>query len=128
MIFYILTLAIVVKLYLLANYFSKREKKNCFTEGNFDAALKYAIWKQQTSNPGTVSVGRYWVEVSPEEELLFKKGDEHYTVFKVNREDGIVIMAVKHRESMKWKAENAFCELLKMAIFHTDVPKEDLPL
>jgi hypothetical protein len=125
MIFYILSVVILLKIYFLTRYFSRRKGKNCFTPENFDKVLEYTKWKQRTSKIGKVLVDEYRVEVSPEEEILFKKdNDKHYTLFKINREDGIILLAIKHQTFLQRKAHNAFCELLERALFHPVVPKE----
>ncbi len=124
MIFYIISIGIVLKVYFLTRYFYRKQKKNCFSPENFDKTLEYTKWKQKTSKIGKVLVGSYRVEVSPEDELLYKNDETLYTVFKVTREEGIVILAVKHRNSLVQKSNNAFCELLQRALTHPIVQKE----
>ena len=125
MIFYILAIVILLKIYFLTLYFSRRKEQNCFTPENFDKVLEYTKWKQRTSKIGKVLVDEYCVEVSPEDEILFRKdNDEHYTLFKINRDEGIILLAVKQPDALKRNANNAFCELLGRAIFHPVNPKE----
>ncbi len=126
MFFYILSIVIVVKIYFLSHYFSRRVKNRvCFSPDNFDKLLVYTQWKQATSKIGKVLVKGYRVEVSPENEILFKLEEDNYTVFKVSRVEGIVLLAVKHRASLTRKANNAFCELLDRALLHPILP--DMP-
>lgn len=113
-----------MKVYFLMRYFSKREKKSCFSPENFDHVLEFVKWKQKTLRPGAFQVNGYCVEVSQEDELLFKTKEGHYTLFKVTREDGITIMAVKHGDALVRKADNAFCELFKKSIFHPMLPDD----
>src|SRR6187402_2787915 len=97
--------------------FSKSKNKECFTAENFDKTIDYTRWKQKTSKIGKVLVNDYRVEVSNENELLFKHDKDQYTIFKVNREKGIILLPVKQTERLKAKANNAFCELLERALF-----------
>lgn len=125
MIFYIFSVVVLLKIFFLMRYFSRRGEKSCFTPENFDKVIEYTKWKQRTSKIGKVLVGKYRVEVSPEEEILFKSdNDDQYTFFKISREEGIVLLTSKHQNSLQRKADNAFCELLQYAFFHPAVPKE----
>ncbi len=108
----------VIILVSLILYFSKTDTKECFTVENFDKVLDYTKWKQRTSKIGKVLVNGYRVEVTTEDEIIFKNDKENYTLFKVTRNKGIVLLPVKQNSSLIRKANNAFCELLERALFH----------
>lgn len=102
-----------------------KEPVSCFSEENFDKAIKYTRWKDKTSKIGKVLVNGYRVKVSEENEILFKedKDKSDYTIFKVSREKGIILLPVNPSKSLPRKANEAFCELLERAKFHGNTPE-----
>lgn len=103
--------------------FSRKKNEECFSQENFDKVIDYTKWKQKTSKIGKVLISPYRVEVSLENELLFKNDKKGNLIFKVIRINGIVIPEAGKSDALKRKANNAFCELLKRALFHPINPK-----
>lgn len=91
--------------------------ESCFSTKNFDKALGYILWKDPISKIGKVLVNGYLVQVNEGNEIVFKNDKENYTVFKVNREKGIIIVSIKTKNNLQYQADKAFCELLKRANF-----------
>lgn len=118
-------LTILVLAFILASFkiFYKIKKanskpKSCFTTENFDKTLSYTKWKQKTSKIGKVLVSPYRVEVNEKDEIIFMKDKDRSLVFKVTRNDGIVLLITEPKKNLMNKANEAFCELLKRALFH----------
>jgi hypothetical protein len=117
--------AIVALAFILVSFkiFYKIKKanskpKNCFTAENFDKTLSYTKWKQKTSKIGKVLINPYRVEVNEKDEIVFMKDKDRSLVFKVTRNEGIVILITEPRKNLTDKANKAFCELLERALFH----------
>lgn len=102
---------------------SGKEPVSCFSPENFDKTIDYTRWKDRTSKIGKVLVNDYRVKVSEENEILFKHDKDDYTIFKVTREKGIILLPIKQGKSLPRKANEAYCELLKRAEFHPVNPK-----
>ena len=98
--------------------FKKKKAKECFSVENFDKATDYTRWKEKTSKIGKVLVDGYRVELSPENILSFKHDKENYTIFRVTRDNGIILLPIKQKNSLKRKANNAFCSLVERALIH----------
>jgi hypothetical protein len=67
-------------------------------------------------------VNGYRVKVSEENEILFKDDKKDYTVFKVTRDKGIVLLPAKQSKSLPSKSDEAFCELVERAKIHGNTP------
>jgi hypothetical protein len=117
---------IVLKIYFLMRYFYKHEGKipSCFAPQNFDKAMEYTRWKQANSKIGKVLIGKYRVEVSTEDELLFKNDNDLLTIFRVDREEGIVLLTGNKQRTLERTANEVFCELVKRSISHITAPQK----
>jgi hypothetical protein len=123
MVYLIFIVLLVIVTAVSFSFFNNGKQENCFSPENFDKVLDYTKWKQRTSKIGKVLVDSYRVEVSEENEIVFKEDKNNYTIFKVNRKDGIVLLAIQQKKNLINKANGAFCELLKRALFHPVNPQ-----
>jgi hypothetical protein len=123
MVYFIIIVVLVLVIAVSLSFLKKIKQENCFSPENFDKVLDYTKWKQKTSKIGKVLVDSYKVEVNEENEIIFKEDKNNYTIFKVNRKEGIVLLAVYQKKDLTNKANGAFCELLNRALFHPVNPQ-----
>ncbi len=95
----------------------KKYPETCFTPENFDSVMKYVEWKDRTSKIGKVLVNGFVVKIENSNQLVFRKDKTTAVAFTITRDKKIELMEVNKADSLKRKAEGAFCELLERAKF-----------
>ena len=88
-----------------------------YSSQDFVLAHRYVSWKQQTSKIGKVLVEGFEVKTQGTDLLTFQENGTNYTLFKFDKEKGLIILVINPHKSLSRNAHQAFAELVKRANF-----------
>lgn len=86
---------------------------SCFDSATFDHVLRYSIWYAETRKTNRVMVNNFEMEVLEKRIIAFKQ--DGYTIARISKEDGIVLLPEYQDDRVKNSVNEAYCALAKNA-------------
>lgn len=110
--FKILFMSILIEIFTAC--FTPKVVESCFTQANYEQTLKYCKWKLQTAKTVRVTIsGGYELKIGDNQDILFQ--ERGYSIARISKDEGIVLLPVKQSKKLENKVNTAFCDLVKTA-------------